>query len=147
MGRKQRDAPGFKPGQSGNPRGRPKGARNKLTILAEKLLADEAEEVARSVLDAAKGGDMTAARLVLERIVPVRKGRPITLEMPPIQTAQDAAKAFSSVIAAVAAGELTPDEGQTIAGLFEVQRRTLETVEMEQRIAALERARGIDGSQ
>ena len=32
-------------------------------------------------------GDMTAARLILDRIVPVRKGRPVRLPLPPVKTA------------------------------------------------------------
>ena len=50
------------------------------------MLADE-EEIVASVIQAAKGGDMTAARLVLERIAPIRKGRPITLALPVTDTA------------------------------------------------------------
>ena len=68
--------PLFKKGQSGNPSGKPPGTRNKTTMLAEKLMQDDARDIVRVVLEAAKGGDMTAARLILERIFPVRKGRP-----------------------------------------------------------------------
>ncbi|MGA7038514.1 MAG: DUF5681 domain-containing protein [Pseudolabrys sp.] len=32
----------FKPGKSGNPSGKPKGARNKTTVTMEKLLDDDA---------------------------------------------------------------------------------------------------------
>jgi hypothetical protein len=72
---KQRGAP-FQKGQSGNPSGKPPGIRNKTTMLAEKLMQDDARDIVRVVLEAAKGGDMTAARLILERIAPVRRGGP-----------------------------------------------------------------------
>jgi hypothetical protein len=39
-------------------------------------MQDDAKDIVRAVLEAAKGGDMTAARLIMERIFPVRKGRP-----------------------------------------------------------------------
>jgi hypothetical protein len=78
---KQRGSP-FQKGQSGNPRGKPKGARNTTTVMAEKLMQNDAKDIVRAVLEAAKGGDMTAARLVLERISPVRKGRPVQLNLP-----------------------------------------------------------------
>ena len=68
----------FEPGQSGNPRGKPRGTRHRVTLLAEKLMADDTEAVMRAVIDAAKGGDMTAARLILDRIAPARKGCPIS---------------------------------------------------------------------
>src|SRR2546429_7242885 len=42
----RRRGPGrqFEPGQSGNPAGRPRGARNRATVLAEKLMQDDIEE-------------------------------------------------------------------------------------------------------
>jgi len=43
----------FAPGQSGNPNGRPKGARNKATIAAEALLDGEAEGLTRKALEMA----------------------------------------------------------------------------------------------
>jgi hypothetical protein len=46
--------------------------------------------------------------------------------------------AFASVLRAVAEGQITPEEGQAIAGLLEVRRKALELVEVEARIKALE---------
>jgi hypothetical protein len=57
--KKQRGAP-FRKGQSGNPSGKPKGTRNRTTVLAEKLMQDDAADIVQVVLAAAKGGDMTA---------------------------------------------------------------------------------------
>jgi hypothetical protein len=55
--------------------------------------------------------------------------------------AGDAATAMALVLTTVANGELTPTEGAAIAGLVETYRRTLETTDIEQRIAALEKDR------
>ena len=46
-------------------------------MTLEKMLA---ADVVQAVLDKAKSGDMAAARLVIDRIVPVRKGRPRDVE-------------------------------------------------------------------
>src|SRR6266404_5105931 len=64
--KQRRRGPGrqFEPGQSGNPAGRPRSARNRATVLAEKLMQDDIEDVVRAVVDAAKERDMTAAKLV-----------------------------------------------------------------------------------
>jgi len=125
-------------GQSGNPAGKPPGTRSRQAVMAEKLMQDDAGDVVRAVIDAAKGGDMTAARLVLERIAPPRKGRPVVFDLPRVETASDVLTALGSVVQSVAAGTLTPEEGAAVAGLLEVKRRAIETVEIERRIAALE---------
>ena len=85
---------GFQKGQSGNPAGKPKGVRNRATLMAEKLMQDDAEQVVRGVVEKAKQGDMTAAHLIIERIAPVRKGRPTTLDLPDAKTSADLAAAI-----------------------------------------------------
>lgn len=137
--RKQRGRP-FSKGSSGNPSGRPKGARNRSTVLAEKLMQDDAQEVTRAVVTAAKNGDMTAARLVLDRIVPPRKGRPVKFALPSGGSAGDLAAAVGAVVTAMARGELTPDEASTVASVLEVRRRAIETAELEKRIERLEKS-------
>jgi hypothetical protein len=79
----------FQKGTSGNPKGRPKGSLNKATVLAEQLLDGEAEEITRKCVELAKNGDRTALRLVMERLLPRRKGRPIHLELPKIESMKD----------------------------------------------------------
>ena len=107
-------------------------------MLAEKLMEDDARAVVQSVLDAAKGGDMTAARLVLDRIAPPRKGRPVAFELPPVETAADVLAALGAVVRQVADGIITTEEGAAVAGLLEAKRKALETVEIERRLSALE---------
>jgi hypothetical protein len=58
----------YKPGQSGNPYGRPRGARNRATVAAERLLDGEADALTRKAIELAKEGDTTALRLCIERI-------------------------------------------------------------------------------
>ena len=79
----------FKPGQSGNPNGRPKGSKNKRTLALEALLEGEAEGLTRKCIDMAKKGDTTALRLCMERIYPVRKGSPKNIDIPEINNPQD----------------------------------------------------------
>lgn len=121
----------------GNP-GRPRGARHKATRAALALLDGEAEALTRQAVTMALEGDGAALRLCLERIAPPRKDAPVTFTLPPMQSAADAAQAAGAVVGAVAAGELTPTEGAHVMGLVETYRRTLETSELEARVAALE---------
>src|SRR3981189_3114385 len=73
----------FQKGQSGNPAGRPRGIRNKQTIAAEKLFAEDAEALARVAIDLAKAGDVSALRLCLDRICAPHRHRPLAFDMPP----------------------------------------------------------------
>lgn len=130
----------FEPGNCGGP-GRPAGSRNKATILLDQMAEGEAPEIVRKVFDAAKNGDMRAADLVLSRIWPVRKGRPVSLELPAITSAADVVAALGALADAVAGGELTAEEGASVATILEVKRKAIETVELENRITALEQDR------
>ena len=121
----------------GNP-GKPQGTRHKATMAALALLDGEAEALTRQAVTMALPGDTTALRLCLERIAPPRRDAPVTFDLPPMETARDAASAAGAVLAAVAIGDLTPTEGAHVMGLIETYRRTLETTELEARLAALE---------
>jgi hypothetical protein len=131
----------FRPGQSGNPAGRRAGARNRTSALALKLMDADAEPVILALMRAAKGGDVAAIKLVLERIAPMPRNRPVHFSMPSIETPADLGEAMGAILQAASDGELTPDEATAIASLVETRRRTIETLELEQRIARLEQNR------
>ena len=130
----------FRKGQSGNPSGRPRGARNKTTLAVEALLDGEAEALTRKAIERALEGDTTALRLCLDRLLPPRKDRLVSFVMPLIENADGAARLMAAILAAVAAGELTPTEASEIARLVEVFAKTLELSEFEARLVALEQA-------
>lgn len=133
----QRGKP-FTKGVSGNPAGKPKGARHRTTLAIESLLDGQAEALTQKAIEAALAGDATALRLCLDRIAPVPKGRRVSLTLPVIETAADVTKALSAAVQAVAAGEITLDEAGQVAGLLEAQRKAIETADLEARLAALE---------
>lgn len=130
----------FEKGRSGNPAGKPVGTRNRATEVAEKLLAGEIEDVARAVVESAKAGDMTAAKIILDRIAPARKDRSVKINFPTMVGAAGLVSAFDALLKAVAAGEITPSEGHGLANLLEARRKAMETDEFSKRIAALEQA-------
>lgn len=113
-GKKQRGKP-FPKGQSGNPKGRPKGARNKTTLAAQILLDGEAEALTRKVIDIALEGDLVAIKLCMERILPPVKDRPITFNIPEVKGMKDAGNAFNGLLHTLANGEITPIEAMTVA--------------------------------
>jgi Family of unknown function (DUF5681) len=123
----------FKRGQSGNPNGRPKGSRNKLTCAIEALIDDEGEEIARKAIELAKAGDMAAIRLCLDRIAPPRKDRCVRFELLKMETAKDATIAGASIVNAVATGDLTPSEAGDLIRMVESYIRTLQVCDFESR--------------
>ena len=100
----------------------------------------EADALTRKAIDAALGGDMTALRLCLDRIVPPRRERPVNFRIPPLKSADDAAAAMAAITEAVAAGELSLGEAETASALVERFTRALEAGEFEKRLRALEAA-------
>jgi hypothetical protein len=132
----------FQKGQSGNPGGRPPGARNKATRIAEALLQGEAEAMTRVAIERAKAGDMAALRMCLDRLAPPCRDRTIEFELPPLTNAQDAAAALAAITAAVSAGELTPGEAGELFKLVDGFARLLDTTVYEQKVLVLERAVG-----
>ena len=128
----------FRPGQSGNPAGRAKGVPNKMTALTTALLDGAAEDIVKAVIASAKAGDATAMRLCVERIMPLRRGAPVLLDLPPITAASDVPKAMAAIVEAVSTGVLSPEEGASVAGIVEANRKAIETADLESRIAALE---------
>ena len=133
----QRGRP-FQKGQSGNPDGRPKGIRNATTLALETLLDGQAEALTQKAVDLALAGDMAALRLCLDRILSPRRDRPVAFALPPIDSARNAAATVSAVLAAVAAGEITPADAGEISKLIEVYVKAFETAELAERIERLE---------
>ena len=107
----------------------------------EKLLDGEADSLTKKAVELAMKGDTTALRLCLERLCPPRKDRPVSFDLPPMKAPADAVAAMSALLAAVAQGEVTPGEAQTIAAVIEAQRRVIECEDHEKRLRALEEAK------
>lgn len=129
-------------GTSGNPAGRRHGSRNKATIALDKLAADKAGEIVKAMAERAAAGDTEAARIVLARCWPPRRGRPVRIELPPINSPADIITALSAVVSAMAAGEISAEEGQAFASVLEQQRKAYELLELEARVQRLEQAAG-----
>jgi hypothetical protein len=104
----------------------------------EALLEGEAEALTRRAIEAALGGDTTALRLCFDRIAPASKERTVQFKAARVQSAADVPRALASILAAVAAGDLTPTEGAAVAGLLDRFRSAFELDELERRLSALE---------
>jgi hypothetical protein len=119
----------FEPGQSGNPAGRPPGARNKKTRDVEEMLGQRAEATVREILDRAHRGDPAAMRLCMERMAPTGANRPVAIELPPINTPDDVAAATRVVMKALAAGAISARETINLLTVVERLSRLAERVQ------------------
>lgn len=106
--------------------------------MALSLMEGAAEDITRVVIGAARGGDLSAARLVLERLAPPLRERPISIDLPDTSTTEGVSMAQQAIIEAVGLGELLPGEGSALASLVEFRRKALETQDLEQRLTTLE---------
>lgn len=118
--------------------GKTKGARHRTTLAVEALLEGQHAALTQKAIAKALEGDTVALRLCLDRIAPARKDAPITLDLPPVRSAQDAVDASAAVLAALAAGDVTPDEAGRVMALLTAHKGIVETGDLERRIAALE---------
>jgi len=127
----------FPKGQSGNPKGKPKGTRNRTTVISQNLLEGEAEALVRKVVQLALEGDLTCLRICLERLVPPKKEAPIEIDLPEIGAIAYIPKLFAALTAKPSEG-ITPSEARTVIDLAESVRKSLVMTEFEQRLYALE---------
>lgn len=121
----------------GNP-GRPKGAKHEALKLLDQIGTDNAEAVMRKVCEKAMAGDMKAAELVLRRLWPERKGRPVQFDLGALATAQDCVEASATVLREVADGRLSPEEGGALAALLEAHREATVVKDLEVRLVQME---------
>jgi hypothetical protein len=124
----------------GNP-GRPRGSKNKTTLVVEQLAAGQAEQLIEKTVELAMADDVSCLRILLDRLWPPRKGQPVALDIAPIKTSDDVLAVIASLWTAIGEGRLTAEEA---AAMSVVAERSLQAVELQdvlRRIADLEKER------
>ena len=131
-----------KPFAKGNP-GKPKGARNKVTALAERLVEGEAEEIVRSIIASAKSGNPAAIAAVARILLPERRGRSVAIDLGGEldHSAQSLARATTAVLQSAVDGVISAEEAQQFGIVIAAAARAYELESLEQRVIALENER------
>lgn len=124
----------FVSGKSGNPAGRPPAMPPEL----RQRLTEASADIIEGVISAARGGDMQAARLVLERIAPVTRSTAAPVYIPELEHAATLSDKAQAVINAVARSECPPDIGATMIQALGACAKIIEIDELERRLSALE---------
>lgn len=123
----------FKQGESGNRAGRPRGAGDKRTALRS-AFESKKNELIQVAIDKALSGDTTALRICLDRLIAPMRSNPVRIE----GFAGTLAERGEAVMAAIAAGSISPSEGADLTAMLQAQARLVEAASLEARIAALE---------
>jgi hypothetical protein len=105
--------------------------------LVEGIMREGGESVARAIVVAAQGGDMTAAKVVIDRLAPAPRGRFLQIIAPKIEKPADALPLMAGVLDTMAKGELTPHEASDLSNVVQTYLKVLEMVGLAADVAAL----------
>jgi hypothetical protein len=126
----------FAKGNPGGP-GRPR-ARERIAAF-DQMVANAGADLIEAALKVAKDGNVRAIEMLLDRIWPARRGRPVEVEAPEIRAVADVVPASAAVTSAVLNGDLTPREGAAVARVIEAHGSMIELVDLERRMTELEK--------
>ena len=124
----------FTKGASGNPAGRPKGIKDKRHRYAESI-ESMIPQVLDSVFQKALAGDMTAARMLLDRTLPNKRPEQERVE---IEHSGNIASDAQNVLRSVLDGEVSPDVGASLLSSMTSVLKAIEVEDLAKRIQALE---------
>lgn len=126
----------WKPGQSGNPAGKPRGSGAVAKLRA--AIGEHLQEILGELIQRAKAGDLGAARILIDRVLPPLKAEsaPQAVEIPPGGLREQG----EAILRAVADARIGIHEGCALLGALGTHARIVEVAELEARIAALEEA-------
>ena len=124
----------WKPGQSGNPKGRKPGSTTKHAKL-RRSIEEHVPDIIGAMVEAAKGGDTAAAKLLLERALPALKAQGTPVALPMGETLSDTGR---NVLIAVGAGQMAPEQAGLLLSGLGTLAKVIETDELIRRIEALE---------
>lgn len=127
----------FRPGQSGNPAGRPRGSRNRATVLRDQLLRNDGETLVRVLRDRALGGDVDALKFLVSRILPPAKELPETTALDLLE-GSSLSETGREIIQSALRGEITDTRAKELTTALKTISALVETEELETRLRALE---------
>ena len=132
----------FKPGQSGNPSGKPKGAKHASTKLRD-AISNDLHSIVAALIEKAKDGDTAAAALLFSRTLPPLRpqSEPPDIALAGITLAERA----EAIASAALSGELSPTGATELMGVLAQQARITEISELAERLERIEATLRIEG--
>jgi hypothetical protein len=124
----------WQPGQSGNPSGRPPGSGEVAKLRAS--IAEKVPEILAKLTELAAAGDVQAARLVLDRVLPTVK--PVELPLSLALAEGGLSEQARQMLSAATTGALAPDQAASLISALAAVAKISETAELLRRVEALE---------
>ena len=92
--------------------GRPRNPVSTAAVELDRLGTAVAEELMLSTIERARRGNLRATEMVLQRVWPVRRHRPIELDPPPGDGLSNLLNEHAALAHAMMNGEITPQDAQ-----------------------------------
>ena len=131
----------FVKGQSGNPAGRPRRTDTEKA-QRERIRKALPEIVSTLIEQATQERDVTAAKLLLERVMPAYRPTDRAAPIPLDGDTLDLSSATDAVLRVLVAGDRSPDRAAAVAGVLATLARVQEIAEIDARLTALEHSNG-----
>ena len=125
--------PKFKPGVSGNPNGRPKGQHPAHKL--RNTIVESMPQIIENLVNLAKGGDVQAAKVLLDRCCSVLKPQAMPISLP---VNGSLAEQGGEIIKAAMSGQIPPDIGSQLITALAHQAKIVEIDDVLKRLDALE---------
>jgi hypothetical protein len=116
--------------------GRRPGSKNRSSQILAALLEGDEVELVRKAVEIAKAGDIQMLKFLLSRMLP--RDRPIKIDLPQMNSADDAVEALGRITRAVSGGIITPIEAAALATLVNSYARAIDLADVVKRMDALE---------
>ena len=124
----------YQKGESGNPAGRPRGSHTASKIREQ--IDSALPGILPTIIESARNGDMTAAKLLLDRVCPTLKPQALPINLP---TDGTLVTQGNTVIQAALSGQVPPDIGAQLITALSHQGKLIELQELTERLARLEK--------
>lgn len=129
-----------RPFEAGNKlgRGRPRGSRNKRTLLVHEVLDKHTEALTLQAVLLARQGNVPMLKALLAHILPRNRDQPVKAGPLAMGTAEDLVQSSDAIIKGVEAGKISIHEAHELFEMLETRRRLIHTAELEARVRNLE---------
>ncbi len=131
----------FAAGNPGGP-GRPRKIVNAAADALDERVSRSADELFDVALGLARDGNGTMLKMLLDRIWPVGRSRPLEIGAPEIRKPHDLLTAMASITNAMFGDGATAQESAAAAKVLKAHLEAIQTIDHEERLTDLEKEWG-----